>query len=163
MNVTRNSPALEYLRGWVRRFYYTSLGMVAITLIFSSGSIAQEINRNALSEFLDHPDKPIYVRGDYFKAIFAAYNEFSKIFAKRKAESVAPKTDNSKLSSRLSKIENYDIYVEETSGSYSVHFSPTRREPLHEVFGGSATFVVDSASFRIIDRTFLSEGASFSS
>lgn len=134
--------------------YCTLAAIGAMVSFFNTTTIAEEVDRNALSEFLDHPNKPIYVRGDYFKAIKVAYNEFSKTLARERTDSVAPKSSNRALSARLSKIENYDIHVEQSGGAFNVHFSPTRREPLHVVFGGSATFVVDAASFRIINKQF---------
>ena len=132
-----------------------SLGALSmLVLALGSSSSAQDINRNALVDFLDHPDRPIYVRGDYFRALQVAYGDFAKVMVQRGAAvSAAGDKDSRESALRLSKIDNYDIYIEESGDSYRIHIAPTRREPLHEYFGGGATYVVSRVSFKIIDST----------
>lgn len=82
------------------------------------------------------------------------YGDFAKVLARRGAKaSGARDEDSSEYPLRMSKIESYDIYIEESGDAYRIHIAPTRREPLHEVFGGGATYVVDRASFRITNIT----------
>jgi hypothetical protein len=131
------------------------LGALATFLLaLGSSSLAQDSHLSALSDFLDHPDRPIYVRGDYFKAIQVAYGDFVKVLARRRVKtSGAPDQDSSEYPMRMSRIEYYDIYIEESGDAYRIHIAPTRREPLHEIFGGGATYVIDRVSFKIINIT----------
>ena len=141
----------------MRTMVCCTLGLGAfatLLLALGSSSLAQDSHMSALSDFLDHPDKPIYVRGDYFRAIQVAYGDFAKVLARRRVKtSGVPDQDSSEYPMRMSRIEYYDIYVEESGDSYRIHIAPTRRDPLHEVFGGGATYIVDRVSFKITDIT----------
>jgi len=106
-----------------------------------------------MREFLNNPDRPIVVKGDYFKALLVAYGDFSKILVKHAADVGAPGSANPELARRLSKIEAYDIYVELSGETYLIHIAPTIRDQAHVVFGGGATYTISRKDFKIIDRT----------
>jgi len=99
-------------------------------------------------------DRPVVLRGDYFKAVESAYSDFAKYLALKKTESASQDEGNQKLVEWLSSIENYDIHVRQMSASYQVRFEVTLRNNAPPVFGGGASYLIDGSSFKIIRKTF---------
>ena len=99
-------------------------------------------------------DRPVVLRGDYFKAVESAYSDFAKYLASKRTESAPQDEDNRKLVDWLSSIENYDIHVRQMSASYQVRFEVTLRNNSPPVFGGGASYLIDGSSFQIIRKTF---------
>lgn len=99
-------------------------------------------------------DRPVILRGDYFKAVESAYSDFGKYLALKRTQSAPQGEDNRKLVDWLSRIENYDIHVRQLSASYQVRFEVTLRNDAPPVFGGGASYLIDGSSFRIIRKTF---------
>jgi hypothetical protein len=54
---------------------------------------------------------------------------------------------------RLSRMENYDIHIEQDADNYMVHGAPTLRDHGQEVFGGASTYVVRRITFQIAQVT----------
>jgi hypothetical protein len=72
---------------------WTKLGFTAVLL--GSWSFAQESQLDtSMREFLNNPDRPLVVKGDYFKALLVAYGDFSKILVKHAADVGAPGSAN---------------------------------------------------------------------
>ena len=99
-------------------------------------------------------DRPIVLRGDYFRAVESAYGDFAKYLALKKTEAAPQDEEDRKLVDWLSNIENYDIHVRQMPTSYQVRFEVTLRNNAPPVFGGGASYLVDGSSFQIIRKTF---------
>jgi hypothetical protein len=102
-------------------------------------------------EYLRKLDEPIILRGDYFKATLAAYNDFLQVLA---TNATAP-SGNKDLNTKLSKIENFDISIQQSNSSYTVQIGPTLRGDMPVVFGGGATYQIDKKTFSIQSKTLL--------
>ena len=100
-------------------------------------------------------DEPIVLRGDYFRAVKTAYEDFARELDSKKAVANTQGPDTAELIRWLSRIENYDIHVERTPTSYEVEFEVTLRNNAPMVFGGGARYLVDPATFSITERTLL--------
>lgn len=96
-----------------------------------------------MDQFMKNPDMPVILRGDYFRAVQAAFGDFSKVLVERAAEG-----------SPIPKIENYDIHIEQTARTFVVWFRPTMRDPDHIVMGGGVTYTIDRNTFLIATRAF---------
>jgi hypothetical protein len=97
-------------------------------------------------------DEPIVLRGDFFKAVQAAYDDFAKDLATKETSSSPQDPESIELVRWLSKIENYDIDVEQSSSSYVVLFGVTLRDNAPLVFGGGARYVIDKQTFQIVEK-----------
>jgi hypothetical protein len=100
-------------------------------------------------------DEPIVLRGDYFRAVQAAYADFVRELDAKRAFSNTQSPDTAELIRWLSRIENYDIHVERTRTSYEVEFDVTLRNNAPMVFGGGARYLVDTTTFAITQKTLL--------
>jgi hypothetical protein len=103
--------------------------------------------------YLKKLDGPILLRGDYFKAIAAAYEDFSKRLERDAVKSRALTGEEANHSQWLSRIENYDINVEEAGTMILVSFSPTVRGDPPIIFGGVVNYQVDRKTFQIVSKT----------
>lgn len=100
-----------------------------------------------VNDYLASIEKPIVLRGDYFKAVEVAYREdFLSHIEDRKS--------NTNLSDFLSKIENYDIHIEQKENDFVVTFGPTVRNNAPDIFGGGARYVIDSKDFIIKEKVY---------
>ena len=63
------------------------LCLVVLSLIFSTAPFAETPIPASLvaREYLQNLEKPIILRGDYFKAVTVAYDDFERILQKRRA------------------------------------------------------------------------------
>jgi hypothetical protein len=123
-----------------------------LSLFGPHGCVAAEAATSVTEEFMNDPDRPAIVRGDYFKAISVAYSDFAKILSARASLSESHQGDPV-LERRLSQIENYDIHVEQTQSTFIVWFRPTMRDPAHVAMGGGATYTIDRNTFAIAHKT----------
>ena len=114
--------------------------------------LAEEGASSVTQRFMNNPDLPVIVRGDYFKAIQVAYHDFSTVLARRARDANSSDNANRDSALRLSKIENYDIHVEQAPSSYTVWFRPTMRDTVDVVMGGGATYTVDRKTFSITKK-----------
>jgi hypothetical protein len=138
-----------------RLSFRAGLATFIVFIVAVSGMcLADEATNSVTEQFMRNPDLPVIVRGDYFKAIEVAYRDFSKVLSRRARESKSLAGSLSELELRLSKIENYDIHVEQAPSSYTVWFRPTMRDTNYIVMGGGATYTVDGSTFSIIKVTF---------
>ena len=98
------------------------------------------------------------MRGDYFKAVLAAYqNDFAEKISKKGIKvpiGNEPEKDYRFVAEFLSKIENYDINVEIKKDAYAVTFGPTLRNGALEVFGGGAYYLIDAQTFEIREKRY---------
>jgi hypothetical protein len=108
----------------------------------------------AQEAYLKKLDAPILLRGDYFNAVMAAYKDFADELAKNAAAAKSADTPNKQLADWLSKIEHFDIQVEQTKESFIVEFGPTVRGNFLPVLGGGARYVIDRNTFTITSRIF---------
>ena len=138
---------------WISRVAYIAIAAMVLTSLESRVVLADESPSDVTERFIEHPDLPIIVRGDYFKAIKVAYDDFAKDLAGRAEESRSSHSGNRELALRTSRIENYDVHVEQTPSSYMVWFRPTMRDTTNIVFGGGATYVIDRRQFSITSKT----------
>jgi hypothetical protein len=119
----------------------------AAFLCFSALCTADETAMaSTFKRFMEAPDSPVILRGDYLQAVLVAYKDFSKILAARSAQASDPD---------LSKLQNYDISIDQTAATVIVQFGPTVRDKAHVVFGGGAQYVVDRSTFAIMQKTLL--------
>ena len=107
----------------------------------------------AQKEYLKKLDGPILLRGDYFKAIAAAYEDFSKRLERDAFKSRVLTGEEASHSQWLSHIENYDIDVEQSDTMFLVSFAPTVRGDAPIVLGGVVKYHVDRKTFQITDKT----------
>jgi hypothetical protein len=136
------------------------LGAMLVSLILaasfvSGASSAESELRPAQKDFLKKLDEPIILRGDYFKAVMVVYEDFSHRLAENEAAAKSATGGNPELSQWLSKIEHYDIHVEQNPSSYIVQIGPTIRGDAPTVFGGGARYVIDRKSFEITEKVML--------
>ena len=110
----------------------------------------------AFKEFMSAPDRPVILRGDYLKASMVAYQDFAKRLARKASEAQSRTANDREFSERLSKLENYDISIDQTPSSYVVQFGPTvRGNVFGVVFGGGMRYVIDRRTFAISERVGL--------
>jgi hypothetical protein len=133
----------------------TKLAFAAcLAILFSSWSSAQESQLDiSMREFLNNPDRPVVLKGDYLKALLSAYDDFGKILTKHANDARASGSANPELARRLAQIEAYDIQIDLHDQTYLVRFVPTIRDQAHVTFGGGATYTISRKDFKIMDRT----------
>lgn len=101
------------------------------------------------------PDNPIILRGDYLKAALVAFEDFSKTLSHKSEEARAGRANDPVLAEKLSKLENYDVAIDQTPNAVVVQFGPTVRDKGLDVMGGSVRYVVDRKTFAITRKTLL--------
>lgn len=102
-------------------------------------------------EYLRKLDEPILLRGDYFKATMVAYHDFlkTKLASNAAMANIYARNGNKELYIKLSKIENFDISIEQSESFYTVDIGPTLRGDMPIVFGGGAVYQIDKKTFLI--------------
>ena len=143
----------------MKRNNVLAIGLLFLAFIIPSGNIfGQESEKpNAIKEYVASLDKPITLRGDYFKAILAAYElDFSKYIYRNKQEIANRKKANKdyELFEFLLDLRNYDIFVEMKGRDYEVNFAPTLRNNAPDIFGGGASYKIDSHTFLIKEKLY---------
>lgn len=141
-----------------------SYSIVRIILIFlafivPSGNIFGKESQkpNAVKEYIASLEKPVTLRGDYFKAILAEYElDFSKYISSNKQEIKKRKKSNKdvELFKFLSDVRYYDIYVEMKGQDYQVNFGPTFRNNAPDIFGGGAYYLINGKTFVIKEKRY---------
>jgi hypothetical protein len=132
-------------------FVVLSLALCTTTLCVADDASMSSV----FKQFMSAPDSPIILRGDYFKATQVAYQDFAKVIERKAREAQSLASNDRELSSKLAKLENYDISVDQTPSSYIVQFGPTVRDNAHDVFGGGARYVIDRKTFLISEKVGL--------
>jgi hypothetical protein len=132
--------------------------LFAFALPYSRG---EEPMTPQAKEYLRKLDEPIVLRGDYFKAAMVAHNDFLKVLAENAAlakmsrpAAQAPSL-NADLYARLSKIENFDMSIQQSDSTYTVQIGPTLRGDMPLVFGGVTIYQIDKKTFAITSKTRL--------
>jgi hypothetical protein len=96
---------------------------------------------------------PVLIRGDYFKAITVAFEDFSKRLARDESKSKALSGEEATRFAWLSHIENYDVNVEQTESMFLVYFSPTVRGEAPIILGGVVKYQIDRKTFQVATKT----------
>jgi hypothetical protein len=134
----------------------TRLYLLMLLMMFSSASYAAEPAPSpAAREYLEKLEKPIILRGDYFKAVTVAYEDFARTLNAHRtnAEPTMTPASDREIQLYMSKIENYDINVRHTDSTYIVAFGVTFRggDPFM-VTGGGMRYVIDRSTFVIKEK-----------
>ncbi|HWX35835.1 MAG TPA: hypothetical protein VNZ53_51515 [Steroidobacteraceae bacterium] len=139
-----------------RRPPFARLLLALITLIFHP-LFVQAVHGAELSaaqtEYLKKLDEPVLLRGDYFKAITIAYEDFSKRLARNESKSKIVNGAETTRFQWLSHIQNYDIHIEQTDTMFLVYFSPTVRGDPPIILGGVAKYEIDRKTFQVAAKT----------
>jgi hypothetical protein len=107
----------------------------------------------AQKEYLKKLDGPVLLRGDYFKAITIAYEDFAKRLARDESKSKILNGEEATRFQWLSHIENYDINIEQTDTMFIVYFSPTVRGDAPIILGGGIKYEFDRKTFQMAEKT----------
>lgn len=125
-------------------------------LLFQQAVFAQQMTLSAAArKQLKELEKPIILRGDYFRAVQVAYEDFSHELANKESGASSLDADSAKLVHWLARIENYDIYVDQSASSYIVQFDVTMRNHAPPVFGGGARYTIDRTTFAVTEKVGL--------
>lgn len=134
------------------RLLHTAMLVMLIAMFPAERTLAAIPLNPAQKEYLTKLDEPIILRGDFFRAVMAAYEDFGKLLRKRAQE--APTATNQMLTERLSKVDNFDINVERSEGTIVVEFVVTVRGGHDPVFGGGARYIIDGTTFAITEKIY---------
>jgi hypothetical protein len=107
----------------------------------------------AQKEYLKKLDRPVLLRGDYFKAITIAYKDFSKRLERDEFKSKILDGEEATSFQWLSRIENYDIHIEQTDTQFIVYFSPTVRGDAPIIMGGVIEYEIDCKTFQFTSKS----------
>ena len=132
--------------------WYVMVGCAASIFAFSGGqSLAADTPQLSAEakKHLKKLDEPIFLRGDYFKAVQVAYEDFRRVLAAKVEFGNSRDPDDAADIQWLANIENYDIYVEQTATSYVVQFDVTLRNNPPMIFGGRTRYTIDRSTFAI--------------
>ena len=112
--------------------------LIVFSCLVTSLCLADDVSMGEVfRQFMAAPDRPVIVRGDYFRATSVAYGDFAK-----------EKGGHSQM-------QNYDVSIDQTPTTYIVQFGPAMKDPSEVVFGGGARYVIERTSFRILSRALL--------
>jgi hypothetical protein len=129
------------------------LALVSFLIFTSTIGLADDSRMgSAFKQYMEAPDNPVILRGDYFRATLVAYRDFAKELSRR------AHGNDPKLSSQTPgafDIQEYDISIDQDPTSFIVQFGAAARNPSHVVFGGGANYIIDRSSFAILKRTLL--------
>lgn len=129
---------------------------VGALLCLATLGTADEVSMSAaFKRFMAAPDNPIILRGDYLKAAQVAYQDFSKILSQKSEDARTGRAGDPALSDKLSKLENYDVSIDQTPTTFVVQFGPTVRDKGLDVSGGGASYIVDRSTFALKQKTML--------
>jgi hypothetical protein len=90
----------------------------------------------------------LVVRGDYFRAMTVAYDDFSKQLTE------STKGPNKEFSDHMSRIENYNFKVAAGPARYVVWISPRMSDDYPVIFGGQGTYILDAQTFKVLEKHF---------
>jgi hypothetical protein len=113
-------------------------------------------------EYLRKLDEPIVLRGDYFRAAMVAYKDFLHSRLAKNAKLANAYSANGQVPSRnadvytmLSKIENFDMHIQQSDSTYTVEIGPTLRGDMPLMFGGGMIYEIDKKTFAITSKSHL--------
>jgi hypothetical protein len=136
-----------------------AIHILAVLLLGSAAAVPCAAGETSMSsvfkQFMSNPDSPIILRGDYLKATLVAYQDFKKVLSREAVEANSNGSDHKEFAVRLSKIENYDISIDQTPTSYIVQFGLTVRDKAYVVFGGGFQYLIDRKTFAISKKVGL--------
>lgn len=135
----------------------TVVVLIGVVLLFLQQTVfsQQLILSTAARKQLRELEKPIVLRGDYFRAVQVAYEDFSHELANKESGAKSLDADSEKLVHWLARIENYDIHVDQSPSSYIVQFDVTMRNHAPLVFGGGARYIIDRTTFVVTEKVGL--------
>jgi hypothetical protein len=97
----------------------------------------------------------VVIRGDYFRAVQVAYEDYSIKLLKRAKDAAAPDgTGDKKLAEYLSHIEHFNIQVGAGHGRYNVWILARASEEFPVIFGGDALYIIDDRDFKVIEKHY---------
>jgi hypothetical protein len=95
-------------------------------------------------------NEEVVIRGDYFRAALVAYEDFSKKLLNEQH----PNGKAEDFTEYMSKIENYNLKVADGRTRYVVWISPRASGDFPVIFGGSANYILDARTFKIIEKNY---------
>lgn len=99
------------------------------------------------------PNLEYVIRGDYLRAGVIAYSDFSELLKKAQQPTEAP-DEGGDLVNYMSRIENYNIEISLGSGRYIIWIHPRLSKEFPAIFGGDAKYVIDAASFQVLEKQY---------
>lgn len=93
-------------------------------------------------------NEELVVRGEYFRAMMVAYEDFSKHIAESSA------SPNKKFVDHMSRIENYNFKVAAGPQRYVVWISPRMSDDYPAIFGGEGSYILDAQTFKVLEKHF---------
>jgi hypothetical protein len=148
------------MREWLMASRFVAVAVLC--LVWFPCAKGESPETSQAHEYLRKLDQPVLLRGDYFKAALVAYSDFLQVLAMNAAlvntegapDSNAPvPLRNNGLYAKLSKIENFDINIEQSDSYYTVQIGPTLRGDMPLVFGGGVRYQIDKSTFSIKSKT----------
>jgi len=128
--------------------------MIKQTLFFLLMAATTSFALSAPKDDINWVNVEVVIRGDYFRAAQAAYEDYSKKLLKRAQEAAQDGTSDKKLSEYLSHIENFNIQVGAGHGRYTVWVLARASEDFPVIFGGDALYVIDARDFKILEKHY---------
>lgn len=120
-------------------------------MLISAATFAQAAPRDDINWV----NVEVVIRGDYFRAAQAAYEDYSKQLRERVKKLAAPGgTGDAELTGYLSRIEDFNIQVGFGHGRYTVWMVPRASQDFPVIFGGDARYVIDAKEFKILEKHF---------
>jgi hypothetical protein len=120
------------------------MGRATLVMLLMISGVAYSASAPKDADWLN---EEIVLRGDYFRAAAVAYEDFSKLLAQRGL-------GDSEYGRYMSKIDNYNFKVATGRTRYVVWISPRVSAEYPDIFGGSATYILDASTFKIIEKHY---------
>ncbi|MFI3155635.1 MAG: hypothetical protein QX199_05715 [Methylococcaceae bacterium] len=120
-----------------------------VCFLFSGSALA------AQKENINWYNTELVVKGDYLHALLVAEKDFSARISDKasKSRNSGSGFDN-KVVVYLSKIDNYNFEIAFGKGNFTVWITPRLSDEFPVIFGGDASYTIDSKTFKIQDTQY---------